>query len=155
MVGDNPIPRPLYDERLDKSIGTSNIKVLTGIRRCGKSTLLQMLADRMLAKGFPPQNIFYRRFDQFGMPINPDADWLLSEISQAMDASNPALPFRVLLDEIQEVDSWEKAVRQLHTKKGVDAFITGSNAYVLSSDLSTFLAGRYEQIGRASCRERV
>lgn len=140
------IPRPLYAERLDRSIDTPNIKVLTGIRRCGKSTLLRMLTKRMLADGFPPQNLFYKRFDQFGMPVNPDAEWLLAELSQAMDASNPDTPFRVFLDEVQEVDSWEKVVRQLHTKKGVDVFITGSNAYVLSSDLSTFLAGRYEQI---------
>lgn len=100
----------------------------------------------MLTDGFPSQNIFYKRFDQFGMPINPNAEWLLSELSLAMDASNPDIPFRVFLDEVQEVTSWEKVVRQLHTKRGVDVFITGSNAHVLSSDLSTFLAGRYEQI---------
>ena len=146
MMDDHLIPRPLYDKKLDKSIGTSNIKVLTGVRRCGKSTLLLMLVDRMLADGFPSQNIFYKRFDQFGMPINPNAEWLLSELSLAMDASNPDIPFRVFLDEVQEVASWEKVVRQLHTKRGVDVFITGSNAHVLSSDLSTFLAGRYEQI---------
>ena len=146
MINSNSVPRPLYDKKLDKSVGTSNVKVLTGIRRCGKSTLLHMLTKRMLGEGFPAQNIFYRKFDQFGMPINPDAEWLLSELSQAMAVSNPDYPFRVFLDEIQEVTSWEKVVRQLHTKTGVDVFITGSNAYVLSSDLSTFLAGRYEQI---------
>ncbi len=146
MIIDVQIPRPQYDKRLDKSVGASNIKVLTGIRRCGKSTLLHMLAERMLAEGFPSQNIFYRKFDQFGMPINPDAEWLLGELSQAIANSNPDFPLRVFLDEVQEVDSWEKVVRQLHTEKGVDVFITGSNAFVLSSDLSTFLAGRYEQI---------
>lgn len=146
MLSEQYVPRPLYDKKLDRSVGTSNIKVLTGIRRCGKSTLLRMLVGRMLADGFPSSNIFYRRFDQFGMPVNPDADWLLSELSEAMDASDSGLPFRVFLDEVQEVSAWEKAVRQLHTKKGADVFITGSNAYVLSSDLSTFLAGRYEQI---------
>ncbi len=146
MIIDVQIPRPQYDKRLDKSVGASNIKVLKGIRRCGKSTLLHMLAERMLAEGFPSQNIFYRKFDQFGMPINPDAEWLLGELSQAIANSNPDFPLRVFLDEVQEVDSWEKVVRQLHTEKGVDVFITGSNAFVLSSDLSTFLAGRYEQI---------
>ncbi len=146
MTINQPVPRPLYEKRLDKSIGSSSVKVLTGIRRCGKSTLLYMLTERMLAEGFPSQNIFYRKFDQFGMPINPDAEWLLSELSQAMAAANPDFPFRVFLDEVQEVESWEKVVRQLHTEKDVDVFITGSNAYVLSSDLSTFLAGRYEQI---------
>lgn len=146
MIIDTQIPRPHYDKQLDKSVGSSNIKVLTGIRRCGKSTLLHMLADRMITQGFPPQNIFYRKFDQFGMPINPDAEWLLDELSQAIADSHPDFPLRVFLDEVQEVESWEKVVRQLHTEKGVDVFITGSNAFVLSSDLSTFLAGRYEQI---------
>lgn len=146
MPIEQPVPRPQYNERLDKSIGTSNVKVLTGIRRCGKSTLLHMLTERMLAEGFPPQNVFYMKFDQFGMPINPDAEWLVGELSQAKAESNPDFPFRVFLDEVQEVGSWEKVVRQLHTEKGIDVFITGSNAYVLSSDLSTFLAGRYEQI---------
>ena len=105
MLSEQYVPRPLYDKKLDRSVGTSNIKVLTGIRRCGKSTLLRMLVGRMLADGFPSSNIFYRRFDQFGMPVNPDADWLLSELSEAMDASNPGLPFRVFLDEVQEVSA--------------------------------------------------
>lgn len=95
MINSNSVPRPLYDKKLDKSVGTSNVKVLTGIRRCGKSTLLHMLTKRMLGEGFPAQNIFYRKFDQFRMPINPDAEWLLSELSQAMAVSNPDYPFRV------------------------------------------------------------
>ncbi len=146
MANSRMIRRPMYDGRLEKSVGTPNIKVLTGIRRCGKSTLLAMLVDRMREDGFPAKNIFYRRFDQFGMPVNPNAEWLLSELARAMDESDSALPFRVFLDEVQEVLGWEKVVRQLHTKEGVDVFITGSNAYVLSSDLATFLAGRYERI---------
>ncbi|NGM16784.1 AAA family ATPase [Eggerthellaceae bacterium zg-893] len=140
------IPRPLYDERLKKSLGTQNVKVLTGIRRCGKSTLLSMLVDRMREEGFPSENIFFRRFDQFGMPVNPDADWLLDDLTQAFKNSRHQFPFRVFLDEIQEVDNWEKVVRQLHTNKDIDVFITGSNAYILSSDLATLLAGRHERI---------
>lgn len=141
-----PIPRPAYDGKLEKSLGSPNIKVLTGIRRCGKSTLLSMLVARMEAQGFPSSNIFYRKFDQFGMPVNPDAEWLLSELIEARRHADPALSFRVFLDEVQEVHGWEKVVRQLHTDRACDVFITGSNAYVLSSDLSTFLAGRYERI---------
>lgn len=146
MNENQAIPRPLYDERLQKSLGSSHVKVLTGVRRCGKSTLLAMLVERIAQEGCPPNNIFYRRFDQFGMPINPDAEWLLSELSLAMEKAHPAFPFYVFLDEVQEVNGWEKAVRQLHTKEGIDVFITGSNAYVLSSELSTYLAGRYERI---------
>ena len=85
MNENQAIPRPLYDERLQKSLGSSHVKVLTGVRRCGKSTLLAMLVERIAQEGCPPNNIFYRRFDQFGMPINPDAEWLLSELSLAME----------------------------------------------------------------------
>lgn len=146
MAQRRQIPRPDYDDRLDKGLDSPNIKVLTGIRRCGKSTLLSMLVERIRKEGFPQSNIFYRRFDQFGMPVNPDAEWLLSELDAAKREADPNLPLRVFLDEIQEVKGWEKVVRQLHTDSSFDVFITGSNAYVLSSDLSTFLAGRYERI---------
>ena len=140
------IPRPLYSERLNKSLDTKNVKVLTGIRRCGKSTLLTMLVNQLLAENYPSENIFYRKFDQFGMPVNPDADWLLNDLFQAYEKAQRGYPFRVFLDEIQEVTHWEKVVRQLHTKEGIDVFITGSNAHVLSSDLATLLAGRHERI---------
>lgn len=146
MAQRRQISRPDYDNRLNKGLGSPNVKVLTGIRRCGKSTLLSMLVDRIREEGFPQSNIFYRRFDQFGMPVSPDAEWLLSELDAAKREADPNLPLRVFLDEIQEVKGWEKVVRQLHTDGSFDVFITGSNAYVLSSDLSTFLAGRYERI---------
>lgn len=140
------IPRPQYDQRLQNSIDTPNIKVLTGIRRCGKSTLLKMFVESMINDGFPLENIFSYKFDEFGMPVNPDASWLLNELQEAIPKINSDYPFRVFLDEIQEVDGWEKVVRQLHTRENTDVFITGSNAHVLSSDLSTYLAGRYEEI---------
>lgn len=140
------IKRPLYEELLLKNVGTSKVKVLTGIRRCGKSSLLKMLVSQMVEKGFPQENIFYRRFDQFGMPVNPDADWLLGQLKEAMAKAKVGYDFRVFLDEIQEVAQWEKVVRQLHSRENTDVFITGSNAYILSSDFSTFLSGRYKKI---------
>ena len=108
MAQRRQIPRPDYDDRLDKGLDSPNIKVLTGIRRCGKSTLLSMLVERIRKEGFPQSNIFYRRFDQFGMPVNPDAEWLLSELDAAKREADPNLPLRVFLDEIQEVKGWEK-----------------------------------------------
>lgn len=140
------IKRPHYEELLLKNVGTSKVKVLTGIRRCGKSSLLKMLVSQMVEKGFPQENIFYRRFDKFGMPVNPDADWLLGQLKEAMAKAKVGYDFRVFLDEIQEVAQWEKVVRQLHSRENTDVFITGSNAYILSSDLSTFLSGRYKKI---------
>lgn len=140
------IARPIYRRKLEKELGSSDVKVLTGIRRCGKSTLLKMIVEQMLQEGFPPSNVYFKRFDEFGTPIDLDASWLQSQLAEAMEQSDPAFPFRVFLDEVQEVPGWEKILRQLHTKESADVFITGSNAYVLSSDLSTFLAGRYSEI---------
>ena len=66
-----------YENRLRKLRNTDDVKVLTGVRRCGKSTLLQWLKGDFLASGVSVANVFYRRMDMFGMPLNPDAEWLL------------------------------------------------------------------------------
>lgn len=140
-----PIHRPVYERMLRKHLGTPDIKVLKGVRRCGKSTLLAMLATSLGEGGVPAGNVFYRRMDQFGVPLNPTAEWLESELVQAMRAAEHGT-FYVLLDEIQDVEGWERVVRRLHTEPGVDVFVTGSNAHVLSSDLSTLLGGRYVEL---------
>ena len=139
------IHRPRYEQMLRKHLGTPGVKVLKGVRRCGKSTLLAMLASSLSDQGVPACNIFNRRMDQFGAPLNPTAEWLESELLQAMQAAQDGT-FYVLLDEIQDVTGWEKVVRRLHTAPDVDVFITGSNAHVLSSDLSTLLGGRYAEL---------
>ncbi len=140
------VRRPLYEEQLKRLRNTEDIKVLTGVRRCGKSTLLQWLRDSLLADGIAQENIFYRRMDMFGMPLNPDAQWLSNELAIALESIDENQPFYVLLDEIQCVANWEKVVRQLHTRQSTDVYITGSNAYVLSSDLATLIGGRYIEI---------
>lgn len=140
------IHRPLYESRIAESLGTPDIKVLKGVRRCGKSSLLLLLSERLETSGVPTRNIFYRRMDQFGVPLDPDAQWLQGEVLRAMEGSARDFPLYVLLDEVQDVREWEKVVRRLHTAPNVEVFVTGSNAHVLSSDLSTLLGGRFEEI---------
>ncbi|MDO4854601.1 MAG: ATP-binding protein [Coriobacteriia bacterium] len=140
------VSRPDYEQRLRKLRETEDIKVLTGVRRCGKSSLLHWLKSDLLSNGVEECNIFYCRLDAFGAPVNPNAEWLQSEISQAISNSNQSKCFYVLLDEIQDVQSWERIVRQLHTRPNTDVYITGSNAYVLSSDLATLIGGRYVEV---------
>ena len=140
------VSRPDYECRLRKARGSQDIKVLTGVRRCGKSSLLNWLRDDLLSSGVDAKNIFYRRMDLFGMPVNPDAEWLSSELAQAVSESDQNKCFYVLLDEIQDVRGWERVVRQLHTRPNTDVYITGSNAYVLSSDLATLIGGRYTEL---------
>ena len=142
----NRIPRPHYQQLLTRYRDTEFVKVLTGVRRCGKSTLLDLFIEDLHAQGVSEENVFRKRFDEFGLPLNPTADDLQDEIAAALDCADPSHMFYVALDEIQMVSEWERVVRGLHTRSGVDVYITGSNAYLLSSDLATLLAGRYVEL---------
>lgn len=145
-TGGNLFPRPTYDALLDSYLGTAPIKVLSGVRRCGKSSLLFMLANRLRAKGVPESNILYKKLDSFDVPLEPTSAWLDELLRQALEERATNHPLYVFLDEVQEVPGWEKVVRRLHTEPATDIFLTGSNAFLLSSDLATYLSGRYIEI---------
>lgn len=136
-------PRQLSELRQRKN--SPDIKVITGVRRCGKSSLMNNLAKQTRSE-VGEANVFYLRMDQFGIPLSPTAEWLEKELANALSKRNTDSMFYVFLDEIQDVSDWEKVVRRLHTQEGIDVYITGSNAHVLSSDLATLLGGRYAQI---------
>ena len=139
------VHRPLYESELQQRKNSPDIKVITGVRRCGKSSLMSNLAEQARSE-VGETNVLYRRMDQFGIPLSPTAEWLERELADALSKRNAERMFYVFLDEIQDVSDWEKVVRRLHTQEGIDAYITGSNAHVLSSDLATLLGGRYAQI---------
>lgn len=124
---------------------TPEVKVLTGVRRCGKSTLLAKYAETLINEGTPRNNVFIRRFDGFDIPIGYDANDLHNDLRAAMEKADPGT-FTVFLDEIQDVPGWETVVRRLHTRAGTDVYITGSNARLLSGELATYLTGRYVAI---------
>lgn len=145
MANNNIIRRPTYEAAIKRNLGTPAIKILTGVRRCGKSTLLEGLAENLRQQD-GPSNVLYLRLDAFGMPLDPTASWLQEQIADAAEQTDPTRPFHVLLDEVQEIPSWEKVVRQLRTRPDTDTWVTGSNAHVLSSDLSTLIGGRYVQV---------
>lgn len=138
--------RPRYLSLLERYRDTEFIKVLRGVRRCGKSTLLDLFIDRIQAEGVPESNIYRRRFDEFGLPFDFDAAQLQEEIATALSASDASQTFYVFLDEIQMIEGWERVVRGLHTHPQTDVYITGSNAFLLSSDLATLLSGRYIEL---------
>lgn len=140
------IPRAKLLETLFSHKDTDDIKVLTGVRRCGKSTLLQMYADKLVLQGIPEQNVFIKRFDSFDIPIGYSADDLHKDLQEATARTLPNHPFYVFLDEIQDIPNWETVVRKVHTRPKTDVYITGSNSRLLSSDLSTYLTGRYAEI---------
>lgn len=140
------VQRPRYLALLEEYRETPQIKVLTGVRRCGKSTLLEMLLAEFLESGVPACNTFFLRCDSPDVPLNASADWLEVQVREAMQESDVSQKMFFLFDEIQEIPGWEKVLRRLHTGKNADIYVTGSNAFLLSSDLATYLSGRYVEI---------
>ena len=119
------------------------IKVVTGIRRCGKSTLLQQYKDYLLADGVSEKQIIFINFEELEYEELYDYKKMYSYIK---DRLIPDKYTYIFLDEIQKVDEFEKAVDSLYVKDNVDIYITGSNAYLLSGELATLLSGRYVEI---------
>ena len=140
------IPRPLYDKVIDSFVGTPEVKVLVGVRRCGKSSLLALLANRLRGRGVPDRCIVQLKLDGYDVPLNPDAPWLDAQIRPRLADVAADETAYVLLDEVQEIAGWEDVVRRVNTLPNVQVFITGSNARMLSGELATLLAGRYVEI---------
>ena len=140
------LPRPAYLEAFRSRLNTPFIKVLTGLRRCGKSCLLSLLASTLLEEGVPSRNVLHRRLDELSDPLVLSADDLARELLSFLESADPGYPRYVFLDEVQQVEGWERVVRGLEARDDVDVWITGSNASMLSGDLATLLAGRYTHI---------
>lgn len=136
------IKRELYLKKIKKFQDKPLIKVITGMRRAGKSTLLNLLAGELKEQGIKEEQIVRINFEAMEFDAIRDYRQLYAYIKERL---LPA-PMYLLLDEIQQVDSWERAINSLFMEGGVDIYITGSNANMLSSDLSTLLAGRYVEI---------
>jgi predicted AAA+ superfamily ATPase len=119
------------------------IKVLTGIRRGGKSSILLLLKEELEARGVSQDHIIYINFENLSYQ---DIRTALSLRTWLLERMKGAGPYYLLLDEIQEVAEWEKAVNSLMVETGADIYITGSNSRLLSSELATYIAGRYVSI---------
>lgn len=133
-------------EYLEKLIGWKDddvIKVVTGIRRCGKSTLLMQYQDYLKSIGIEENQIIAVNFEELEYEELCDYKKLYAYIKDRLIADKTTYIF---LDEIQKVPSFEKVVDSLYVKQNIDIYITGSNAYMLSGDLATLLTGRYVEI---------
>ncbi|MFI3242473.1 MAG: ATP-binding protein [Alphaproteobacteria bacterium] len=138
------IERPLYLSRLKAWQDKDMIKVITGIRRCGKSSLLINFAENLKKDGVLDSCIIQMNFEDLkydGMDYKTLHDILLAQVEQ-----NKENKTYIFLDEIQKVPEWEKMAASLRLNPNVDLYLTGSNAYMLSSELATFLSGRYIEI---------
>lgn len=130
--------RKQYLEQLIQGKDLNLIKVITGVRRSGKSTLLLQYKDYLISQNIEEKNIIYMNFESAEWYSIKNYEYLYNYIKEK--ASKKKL--YILLDEVQNVEKWEKAVNSLLVDIDCDIYITGSNAYLLSSELTTLLAGR-------------
>lgn len=137
------VKRTEYLRRLQEWKDEQVIKVVTGIRRCGKSTLLSQFQEYLLSSGTEEKQIISINFEELEYEELTDYKKLYAYIKERLYDGGTTYIF---LDEIQKVPSFEKVVDSLYVKSGTDIYITGSNAYMLSSDLATLLTGRYVEI---------
>ena len=136
------IERTEYLEELKRWKDKDLIKVITGIRRCGKSTLFQLFIDYLKSTGISNEQIISINLEDADYNFE-DYKQLYDYIKEKIDSKNQ---YYVFLDEVQNVPMFQKAVDSLYIKKNVDVYITGSNAYLLSGELATLLSGRYIEI---------
>ncbi len=136
--------RDTYLTQLIQYIDKPLIKVVTGIRRCGKSTLLSLFENHLKDKGIPEKQIIRMNFESFEFDNISSYREMHAYIKERLTDNKQK--HYLLLDEVQMIPSWEKAVNSFLVDANVDIYITGSNAYLLSSELTTLLSGRYVEI---------
>ena len=135
------IKRELYMKRIRPFIGNELVKVLTGIRRSGKSVMLDLIKEELLASGIDGGQFISLNFENMSNAHLCTAQALHDEIiHRATEIKGKVYLF---FDEIQEVDAWEKCINSFRVELDCDIYITGSNAKLLSGELATYLAGRY------------
>ncbi len=137
------IVRKEYLDQLRQWQDEKIIKVITGIRRCGKSTLLKEFQELLMEQGISKEQIISINFEDLAYEELQDYKKLYKYIEERII---PEKPVYIFLDEIQKVEQFEKVVDSLYIKDNIDVYITGSNAFLLSGELATLLSGRYIEI---------
>lgn len=138
--------RQAYIDRLSPFLGNSLVKIVLGQRRTGKSYVLRMLMRNLIEEQHvPPQNIFYVNMDIQSLRFIRNSQMLMAALGEYRKQLRPSGKVYVFLDEVQEIEGWENAVNSLSQdyKTPYEVFVTGSNAHLLSTELSTYLSGRY------------
>lgn len=135
------IKRDIYLDRIAPFIDKPIIKAITGIRRCGKSTFLKLLMNELGGKGISPDNLIYINKDSLKFDFIRTYSDLQNYVSEALNSDQSKK--YLFIDEVQEIEQWERAVAGFFTDEAADIYITGSNADLLSSDLAQHLTGRF------------
>jgi len=137
------INRPEYLEQLVQNRDVDLVKIVTGIRRCGKSSLLDLFHQYLVKDGVPESNIIHMNLESMRYRNILHAEAFYDHVSKMIPAKGKAY---LIFDELQVVDHWERAIESFRIDYDVDIYITGSNAYLLSTEFSTLISGRYVEI---------
>lgn len=135
--------RPQYMNTLRQYRDVPLVKILAGIRRCGKSTILEMLRDDLIAGGVAADRVIFLRYTSEDFDDGMTDRDMYKDIRSRMIGEGR---YYLLLDEVQEIEGWEKAVNSLLENADTDIYVTGSNSKLMSSEISTYLTGRYVSI---------
>ena len=142
MINSKLKTRPNYLNKLIGFKDTEPVKVITGIRRCGKSSLLKLMIEHLKQNGVLPSQILYVNFESFEY-VEFNSTKLYNYVKERIVANKRMYLF---FDEVQRVKNWENAINAFRVDFNCDIYITGSNAYLISSEYATYLAGRCVEI---------
>jgi predicted AAA+ superfamily ATPase len=137
------VRRELYMAKIRPFIDTDLIKIMTGIRRCGKSVMLELIKDELLERGVCAERFITLNFEDMDNAALCDSDALHEYVKEKLAGRTDKA--YLFLDEVQEVLAWEKCVNSLRVKFDIDIYVTGSNANLLSKEFATYLGGRYAE----------
>lgn len=134
------IDRPLYMDKIMAYTDTPFVKILTGVRRCGKSTILKMIMERLKTeRHIPDERIISCRYDSMEY-VDLTVKDMYNQLKSRLSTEGKTYLF---LDEVQEIEGWERVVNSLASDFDVDLYVTGSNSRMMSSEIATYLTGRY------------
>lgn len=135
------IKRELYLEKIRRLINTEPIKIITGVRRSGKTYLLHSIKEELIERGISKENIFLISFES--QKYNKIQNFMELDVCVNNLIKNTSGKIYLLFDEIQNIVSWEKSINSYRVDFDCDIYITGSNSELLSGELATLIAGRY------------
>lgn len=146
------IYRPMYVDKIMAYVDTPFVKILTGVRQRGKSTILKMIMEKLKTERNVPENrIISCRYDSMEYE-DMTAKQMYAQLKEQLSNNEKTYLF---LDEVQEIKGWEKVVNSLASDFDVDLYITGSNSRMMSSEISTYLTGRYISFRILPCPWRI
>lgn len=137
------ILRPDYIKAVEPYIDAPLVKILSGVRRCGKSTILEMIQAELINRGIKREKIISKKYTEMDIDEKYTSKEMYAELKNLIADKGRCYLF---IDEPQEVDNWEKVINSLFESEDVDIYITGSNSKLMSSEISTYLTGRYVSI---------